>query len=58
MNQAYNVPVSALAHSYFKQLDEGGFSAKEIEDELRGKTVFVCTNKELVLESILNSHLI
>lgn len=58
MNQAYNVPVSALANSYFKQLDEGGFSAKEIEDELRGKTVFVRTNKEIVLESIRNSQLI
>lgn len=58
MNQVYNVPVSALANSYFKQLNAGGFSEKDIEDELRMKTNLIRTNRDIVSESIRNSHLI
>lgn len=54
----YNMPVTVLTNSYIKQLDAGGFSAKEIEDELKQNSVLVRTNKKIILESIRNSHLI
>lgn len=54
----YNMSVSVLANSYFKQLDMNGFSAKEIENELKRNSVFVRTNRDIVVESIRNSHLI
>lgn len=54
----YSISVPVLANSYFRQLDAGGFSAGNIEDELKQNSVQIRTNKKIVLESICNSHLI
>lgn len=54
----YNISVSVLANSYFRQLDAGGFSAGNIEDELKQNAVHMRTNRKIVLESICKSHLI
>lgn len=54
----YNMSVSVLTNSYVKKLEEGGFSVKEIEDELKQNSVSVRTNRDIIMESIRNSHLI
>lgn len=59
MNQNIRtIPVSALANSYFKKLDGGGFSVKNMENELKRSSAFMRTNRDIVLESIRNSHLL
>lgn len=59
MNQNINnMSVSALANSYFKQLDTDGFSAKDIEDELKQSSTCVRTNREIISEIIRKGHLI
>lgn len=58
MNQGINGSISSLANGYYKQLESGGFSEKDIEEVLKRDVGFVRTNKDLVLESIRNSNLI
>lgn len=53
-----NMPISALANSYFKQLESSQFAAKNIENELKQNDCVVRTNKDIVLESIRNSHVL
>ncbi len=54
----YNMSVSQLGNSYFRQLEACNFSEKDIEEELRRNDSTVRTNRQILLESIRNSHLI
>lgn len=54
----FNISTSQLANSYFMQLEAGGFSVNDITDELRRNSSDIRMNKEIILESIRNSHLI
>lgn len=58
MNQRiFNMSVTQLANSYYKQLEEGGFSERNIEEELKQNSI-QRSNKEILSESIRASHLI
>ena len=59
MNQGIiNVKSSELANRYYNQLECGGFSEEEIENEIRNHPELKRTNKEIILDSIRNSGLI
>ena len=58
MNQGINGSVPSLANLYYKQLETGGFSEKDIEVVLKQNVGFIRTNKDVVLESIRNSCLL
>lgn len=57
-NQGINMSVSLLVNSYYKQLESGGFSEKDIEEVLKQNIGIIKSNKDIVLESIRNSNLI
>lgn len=50
--------ISALANSYLMQLDAGGFAVKNIENELKQSSSAVRNNKDILSESIRNSHIL
>lgn len=52
-----NMTVPQLAMSYLRQLENGDFSENDIERELKQNNS-PRSNKEIVSESIRNSHLI
>ena len=52
----YNMSVPQLGNSYFRQLEVCNFSSNDIEDELRRETSIIRTNREILSESIRNTH--
>jgi len=48
--------VPQLRNSYFKKLEGCNFSSTDIEDELRRETSIIRTNREILFESIRNTH--
>ena len=52
----YNMSVPQLRNSYFKKLEGCNFSSTDIEDELRRETSIIRTNREILFESIRNTH--
>lgn len=52
----YNMTVPQLGNSYFRQLEVCNFSSTDIEDELRRETSIIRTNREILSESIRNTH--
>lgn len=52
------IGTAALARNYFNQIKTGGFSIKDIENELRNNNKDIRSNKEIIYHAIVNSHLI
>lgn len=49
---------SQLANAYFKQLEVGGFSSKDIEGVMRGNSAKIRSNIEIVQEAIRMRNLL
>ncbi len=52
------IGVTSLSRSYYGQIKSGGFSVRDIEEELHNNSTSVRSNKEIVHQSIVNSRLI
>lgn len=52
------VGVAALSRTYYGQIRSGGFSVKDIEEDLNQNFIIVRSNKEIIHHSIVNSRLI
>ena len=54
----YGIRAADLSRNYFNQIKSGGFSARDVEEELRKISTIVKSNKEIVYQSIVNSRLV
>ena len=52
------IGTAALARTYFDQIKTGGFSVKDVENELSNNDKVIRSNKEIIYHAIVNSHLI